>query len=174
MSSKAALFCSMILFLALGSGVLANDESQECLSGCSDWSVTLGYCRGQYGNFSQQMNLTYMNEFVGCLCEGDNANGGFGNDTITQSAGICQSCETTPELIVTNLGDFLKLCVVQSQNGTAGDATNFRPQGYETSEDTSNAAVEGAGCRRAAASMTVLELAVGLSGGVVSGGLVVL
>ncbi|ODN80590.1 hypothetical protein L202_02782 [Cryptococcus amylolentus CBS 6039] len=163
MLSRATLIFPILLFLGLGRRVLANYESEECLSGCSDWSVALGYCRGQYGNFSQQMNLTYMNDFVGCLCVGDNADGGFGNDTMTQSAGICQSCATTPKLIATNLEDFLELCVVQSQNGTASEAINFRPQGYETSEDTSNSAVEGGECVRAGVSMKTLGLAAGLS-----------
>jgi len=45
----------------------------------------------------------YSNQFVACLCEGKNINGTWGNATMTQAAGICQSCSTTPREIKQNL-----------------------------------------------------------------------
>lgn len=45
----------------------------------------------------------YANQFVACLCEGKNINGNWGNDTMTQAAGICQSCSTTAREIKANL-----------------------------------------------------------------------
>lgn len=116
-------------FFFFFSGVIATDEDKQCLSACSDWSVVLGYCRGQYKETSewqirnmegqgmmmkeerrwpfcaavQQFNLTYMNDFIGCLCEGQTYAGTLGNETITGSAGICESCQTTPALIQENL-----------------------------------------------------------------------
>lgn len=86
-----------------------------------------------------------MNDFIGCLCEGQTYAGTLGNETITGSAGICESCQTTPALIQENLQDFLRLCSIQSANGTSFNATIFRPQGYETAEDTSKDAVVGKG-----------------------------
>ncbi|KIS02347.1 hypothetical protein L804_00608 [Cryptococcus deuterogattii 2001/935-1] len=94
---------------------------------------------------AQQFNSTYMNNFIGCLCEGQTYTGALGNETITGSAGICASCQTTPALIQKNIQNFLQLCSVQSTNGTASNSTAFRPQGYETAEDTSKDAVVGKG-----------------------------
>lgn len=52
---------------------------------------------------AQQFNSTYMNNFIGCLCEGQTYTGALGNETITGSAGICASCQTTPALIQKNI-----------------------------------------------------------------------
>ncbi|WVO18347.1 hypothetical protein L204_106062 [Cryptococcus depauperatus] len=116
---------------------LAAAEDESCLSACSHWSITLGFCRSHFSDFNQQFNSSYMNDFVSCLCQGSNKDGTFGNETINQSAGICSTCPTTPPLIKRNLQDFMKLCAVQGANGTSSNATEFRPVGYETSNDAS-------------------------------------
>ncbi|KAE8538551.1 hypothetical protein D1P53_004912 [Cryptococcus gattii VGV] len=54
------------------------------------------------------------------------------------------SGDTIGGLDATNV-NFLQLCSVQSTNGTASNSTAFRPQGYETAEDTSKDAVVGKG-----------------------------
>ncbi|WVQ86524.1 hypothetical protein IAS59_000237 [Cryptococcus gattii] len=145
MFGPATIIFSISVFFFF-SGVIAANKDDQCLSACSDWSVVLGYCRGQYIESTvQQFNLTYMNNFVGCLCEGQTYTGALGNETIMGSAGICASCQKTPALIQKNIQDFLQLCSVQSTNGTASNSTAFRPQSYETAEDTSKDAVVGKG-----------------------------
>lgn len=44
-----------------------------------------------------------MNNFVGCLCEGQTYTGALGNETIMGSAGICASCQMTLALIKKNI-----------------------------------------------------------------------
>lgn len=86
----------------------------QCVNSCTDWSITLGYCRGEFGparkplvmvrstqlTFSAQYkNFTFANDFVGCLCRGDRTTEAIGNESMVQSVGICSTCETTPNQI---------------------------------------------------------------------------
>ncbi|WVQ67394.1 uncharacterized protein L199_005590 [Kwoniella botswanensis] len=137
---------------------------QECVLACSHWAVTMGYCRGQFGDLSQQRNITYTNSFLSCLCAGTNSTGTLGSDLMADSASFCLGCETTPKKIKDNLGQFLGLCQVQSSNGTATNATEFMPIGYTTSNDRSKDAVTGSQSR-------LYQLDVGLLVGLVAVGL---
>ncbi|OCF74349.1 hypothetical protein I204_04720 [Kwoniella mangroviensis CBS 8886] len=77
---------------------------QECVLACSHWAVTMGYCRGQFGDLSQQQNITYTNSFLSCLCAGTNSTGTLGSELMADSASFCLGCGTTPKKIKDNLG----------------------------------------------------------------------
>lgn len=50
-----------------------------------------------------QKDYFYSNQFLACLCTGQNPNGEYGNETMSQSASNCESCSTTPALIKKDL-----------------------------------------------------------------------
>lgn len=93
-------------------------------------------------------NMTFANEFVNCICTGQENDAVLGNDALSTSVGICQSCQMTPgkikddlsvsfsreERLWTNAQMLMDLCVVQVSNGTASEAIHFMPVGYTTSE----------------------------------------
>lgn len=82
---------------------------------------------------TNQDDYIYNNQFVACLCQGQTAStAALGNSTISASASTCSTCATTPSLIVQNINDFLDICTVQAQNGTASGALTYRPQVYNT------------------------------------------
>lgn len=72
---------------------------------CVEVDVRRGACVepkaicGKQRRCMQQFNLTYMNDFIGCLCEGQTYTGALENETIAGSVGICESCQTTPALV---------------------------------------------------------------------------
>ncbi len=41
----------------------------------------------------------FSNQFLACLCQGQNAIETYGNETMVQVAGVCQSCSTTPATV---------------------------------------------------------------------------
>ncbi|WVR06854.1 hypothetical protein IAU60_003890 [Kwoniella sp. DSM 27419] len=138
------------LTLLIQSAQAVKGVDQNCVLKCSDWSVVLGHCRAEYNQVYQQYNLTYMNDFLGCLCTGSTSRGELGNATIGESAGTCLACRTTPGIIKNNLSTFLTLCAVQHANGTAGNATLFAPIGYSTSNDESQNGAQSGDARAVA------------------------
>jgi hypothetical protein len=52
---------------------------------------------------AQYKNYTFANDFVGCLCRGERKEQAIGNMSMTESAGICSTCPTTPSRIKTDL-----------------------------------------------------------------------
>lgn len=53
MLGPATLIFSLSVFFIF-SGVIAANKDDQCLSACSDWSVVVGYCRGQYIESSER------------------------------------------------------------------------------------------------------------------------
>ncbi|WWC69964.1 uncharacterized protein I206_103908 [Kwoniella pini CBS 10737] len=118
---------------------------RDCVLACSHWSVTMGYCRGEYDDFSQQQNLQYANDFLSCLCIGTNSTGEIGYEFMIESTNYCLGCKSTPLKIKDNLKDFANLCQIKIENGTAWNAINFMPIGYSTSNDKSKDAITSFG-----------------------------
>ncbi|ORY26162.1 hypothetical protein BCR39DRAFT_459516, partial [Naematelia encephala] len=110
--------------------VLAASTDTTCVDACSDWSVTLGHCRGIYGNLPEQQNATFADEFVDCLCVGWNNDAELGTDAMAASVGTCQACEGTPARVQEDLSTLLELCTIESQNGSASGAMTYTPVGY--------------------------------------------
>ncbi|KAI9639274.1 uncharacterized protein MKK02DRAFT_29373 [Dioszegia hungarica] len=134
------MFPISLLFTFLGlilSGVArAVYTDQACVAACSDRSVVLGHFRGIYGNEPYRQNFTFANDFVNCCCSGEENDKSLGRDKSLASAGICQSCESTPWAVKDDLS---------AVNGSAENATLFKPQGYSTSEDRSKAPISAMG-----------------------------
>ncbi|KAL7421981.1 hypothetical protein Q5752_003753 [Cryptotrichosporon argae] len=107
--------------------VHAATTDDACVRACGSYSTVLGYCDGLYGARAAETNYTYANAFVGCLCEGHEMTLLLGNGSALADYGICESCASTPHVIVADLSQLLALCTVQAVNGSAANATLFMP-----------------------------------------------
>ncbi|BEI82966.1 hypothetical protein CcaverHIS002_0308340 [Cutaneotrichosporon cavernicola] len=125
------------LFAAFGMADPAiSNQDTPCLSACGKWSEVVATCY-QVFTITPHTNGDFFSQgFLACLCTGRNTNGTeYGNATMTQVAGVCQSCSTTPNNIKTDLSTFLGLCAIQASNGSAANASSYAPLGYKTGED---------------------------------------
>ncbi|ALO69684.1 hypothetical protein CNL04643 [Cryptococcus deneoformans JEC21] len=135
MTSLTRLLTLTFWLVLLGLDIIRATDADTCMSACTDWAVVMLYCRWEYADrfTTNQDDYIYNNQFVACLCQGQTAStAALGNSTISASASTCSTCATTPSLIVQNINDFLDICTVQAQNGTASGALTYRPQVYNT------------------------------------------
>lgn len=104
------------------------------------------------------MGYNYSNEFLVCLCEGTHLDNGenvkWGNETMSQAAGICQSCATTPREIKLDLS-------VSTMRMWPKDSVDFSRHGNEGTQRLGCAACvdSSVGCVTALAKHGVCWLA---------------
>lgn len=110
------MFLVAPLLFAVQCLAAVSNEDTPCLSACGKWSDVVNACYQLHGTSRESMltlpsltaahtnGYTYSNSFLASLCTGYNLEGQpFGNDTMTQVAGVCQSCSTTPMNIKSDL-----------------------------------------------------------------------
>ncbi|CAK9780734.1 hypothetical protein CC85DRAFT_144336 [Cutaneotrichosporon oleaginosum] len=122
-----------------------SNEDTPCLSACGKWSEVVEQCYQVFTITPHTIDDVLSNGFLACLCSGRNKVGGeYGNATMVQVAGVCQSCSTTPNTIKGDLSTFLGLCAIQASNGTAANASSYAPLGYKTGKDANPDLAKGA------------------------------
>jgi hypothetical protein len=60
------------------------------------------------GRKAGQQNYTFANDFVQCLCQGQEDGNALGNDAVTSALGSCSSCSTTPQMVKDDLSVSLR------------------------------------------------------------------
>jgi hypothetical protein len=119
MISLLSVLSVVLSWLTCSQNARAATTDSTCVRSCSEYSIVLGHCRIIYGDhrsstlastvdleltsLAYTANLTYANDFVSCVCTGQENDQVIGDDALQAAAGICQACDTTPDRIKEDL-----------------------------------------------------------------------
>lgn len=116
----ASKYLALPILLAAQCLAAVSNEDTPCSSACGKWSEVVKTCYDQFGtsrelpwrrwntpanSIAHTNGYAFSNQFLACLCTGKSSSteGDYGNATMNQVAGVCQSCSTTPNNIKSDL-----------------------------------------------------------------------